>query len=63
MAEAYTEPTPSAFGPRSTDPGMPVPLDGDGITTLDGIAAAFSRENYAAGAASAACCIISRACP
>ncbi len=54
MAEAYTEPTPSAFGPRSTDPGMPVPLDGDGITTLDGIAAAFSRENYAAGAASAA---------
>ena len=54
MAEVYTEPTPSAFGPRSTDPGMPVPLDGDGITTLDGIAAAFSRENYAAGAASAA---------
>ena len=50
MAEAYTEPTPSAFGPRSTDPGMPVPLDGDGITTLDGIAAAFSRENYAASA-------------
>lgn len=54
MAEVYTEPTPSAFGPRSTDPGMPVPLDGDGITTLDSIAAAFSRENYAAGAASAA---------
>lgn len=54
MAEVYTEPTPSAFGPRSTDPGMLVPLDGDGITTLDGIAAAFSRENYAAGAASAA---------
>ncbi len=54
MAEVYTEPTPSAFGPRSTDPGMPVPLDGDGTTTLDGIAAAFSRENYVAGAASAA---------
>ena len=54
MAEVYTEPTPSAFGPRSTDPGMPVPLDGDGITTLDSIAAAFSRENYAAGAAFAA---------
>ena len=54
MAEVYTEPTPSAFGPRSTDPGMPAPLDGDGKTTLDGIAAAFSRENYAAGAASAA---------
>ena len=54
MAEVYTEPTPSAFGPRPTDPGMPVPLDGDGTTTLDGIAAAFSRENYVAGAASAA---------
>lgn len=54
MAEVYTEPTPSAFGPRPTDPGTPVPLDGDGTTTLDGIAAAFSRENYVAGAASAA---------
>ena len=54
MAEVYAEPTPSAFGPRSTDPGMPVPLDGDGVTTLDGIAAAFSSENYVAGAASAA---------
>lgn len=54
MAEAYTEPTPSAFGPRSTDPGMPVPLDGDGITTLDGIAAAFSREELRAPSASAA---------
>ena len=54
MAEVYTEPTPSAFGPRPTDPGTPLPLDGDGTTTLDGIAAAFSRENYAAGAASAA---------
>ncbi len=54
MAEGYTEPTPSAFGPRSTDPGMPGPLDGDGITTLDSIAAAFSRKNSAAGAASAA---------
>lgn len=31
-----------------------MPLDGDGTTTLDGIAAAFSRENYVAGAASAA---------
>ena len=54
MAEVYTEPTPSAFGPRPTNPGTPVPLDGDGTTTLDGIAAAFSRENYVAGAASAA---------
>ncbi len=54
MAEVYTEPTPSAFGPRPTDPSTPVPLDGDGTTTLDGIAAAFSRENYVAGAASAA---------
>ena len=45
MAEVYTEPTPSAFGPRPTDPGTPVPLDGDGTTALDGIAAAFSREN------------------
>lgn len=54
MAEVYTEPTPSAFGPRPTDPGTPVPLEGDGAATLDGIAAAFARENYAAGAAPAA---------
>ena len=33
MAEVYTEPTPSAFGPRPTDPGTPLPLDGDGTTT------------------------------
>ena len=43
MAEVYTEPTPSAFGPRPTDPGTPVPLDGDGTTTLDGIAAAIKN--------------------
>lgn len=54
MAEVYTEPTPSAFGPRPIDPGTPVPLEGDGAATLDGIAAAFARENYAAGTAPAA---------
>ena len=54
MAEVYTEPTPSAFGPRPTAPGTPVPLDGDGTPPLAGIAAAFSRETYVAGAASAA---------
>lgn len=54
MAEVYTEPTPSAFGARPTDPGTPVPLAADGTTALDGIAAAFARENYAAGTSPAA---------
>lgn len=54
MAEVYTEPTPSAYRPRPTDPGTPLPLDADDRGTLDGIAASFSRDTYGAGASAAA---------
>lgn len=54
MAEVYTEPTPSAFGPQPADPGTPLPLGSDDRSTLDGIAAAFSRDAYGAGASAAA---------
>ena len=54
MTEVYTEPTPSAFGPKPLDPGTPLPLDAHDREALEGLAATFSRDAYAPGASSAA---------
>ena len=50
MAEVYTEPMPSAFGADPADPGTPLPLSDADAAALDGLAAAFARENYGADA-------------